>query len=102
MVVILAWVMGSSWVRGSDPYIENVLSLEGDPLRGHAIFSMNCAGCHASQHGAQVGPSLQDLSQRKSRVNIIKQVISGKTPPMPQFQPGSQDMADLLSYLEQI
>jgi mono/diheme cytochrome c family protein len=102
MVVILAWVVGSSWMQGSDPYVENVLSLEGDPLKGQAIFSMNCAGCHISQRGTQVGPSLQDLSQHKSRISIIHQVISGKTPPMPQFQPSTQEMADLLSYLEQI
>jgi len=102
MVVILAWVLGSSWVQGSDPYVEHVLSLEGDPLRGQGIFSINCAGCHISQQGAQVGPSLQDVSQHKSRSSIIHQVISGKTPPMPQFQPSPQEMADLLSFLEQI
>ncbi|MGB3534330.1 MAG: c-type cytochrome [Microcoleaceae cyanobacterium] len=102
MAIILTWVIGSNWLQGSDPYVENVLSLEGDPLQGQAIFLMNCAGCHISQQGAQVGPSLQDVSQRKSRVRIIQQVTSGKTPPMPQFQPGYQEMADLLSYLEQI
>ncbi|MFZ4555923.1 MAG: cytochrome c, partial [Pseudanabaena sp.] len=26
----------------------------------------------------------------------------GETPPMPQFQPSPQDMADLLSYLKQL
>ncbi|MGB3403374.1 MAG: cytochrome c [Microcoleaceae cyanobacterium] len=102
MAIILTWVVGSGWLQGSDPYVENVLALEGDPLQGQAIFLMNCAGCHISQQGEQVGPSLQDVSQHKSRAGIIHQVISGKTPPMPQFQPSSQEMADLLSYLEQI
>ncbi len=102
MAIILTWVVGLGWLQGSDPYVEDVLALEGDPLQGQAIFLMNCAGCHISQQGEQVGPSLQDVSQHKSRAGIIHQVISGETPPMPQFQPNSQEMADLLSYLEKI
>jgi mono/diheme cytochrome c family protein len=86
----------------SDPYTKTVLSLSGDPIRGHAIFQMNCAGCHGSRRGTQVGPSLTDVSQRKSRVGLIEQVTSGKPPPMPQFQPSPQAMADLLSYLESL
>lgn len=84
----------------SDPYIKTVLNLNGDPVQGHAIFQMNCAGCHGVQGGPQVGPSLKGVSQHKSRVSIIHQVISGDTPPMPQFQPNPQEMADLLQYLE--
>jgi hypothetical protein len=33
---------------------------------------------------------------------LIQQVVSGNTPPMPQFQPEAKDMADLLEYLEQL
>ena len=86
----------------SDPYIKNVLSLSGDPVRGHAIFQMNCSGCHGFHHGTQVGPSLDGVSQRRSRMGLIRQVTSGKTPPMPQFKPNPQEMADLLSYLEKL
>ena len=89
-------------VQMSDPYIKNVLFLSGDPVRGHAIFQMNCAGCHGFHHGTQVGPSLDDVSQRRSRMGLIRQVTSGKTPPMPQFKPNPQEMADLLSYLEKL
>ncbi|MEX6779317.1 cytochrome c [Limnospira fusiformis] len=99
MVVILLWVWGVSSVKISDPYIQKVLSLTGDPTRGHAIFG---AGCHVSQVEHQIGPNLEDISQRKSQISIIQQVVSGKTPPMPQFQPNPQEMADLLNYLEQI
>jgi hypothetical protein len=49
-----------------------------------------------------VGPSLQDVSKRKSRYKLIHQVISGETPPMPKFQPSVQEMSDLLSYLESL
>ncbi|MCY7406042.1 MAG: cytochrome c, partial [Alkalinema sp. CAN_BIN05] len=42
------------------------------------------------------------VSHRKSQAALIEQVISGKTPPMPQFQPNPQEMADLLSYLQSL
>jgi hypothetical protein len=45
---------------------------------------------------------LHDVPKRKSKVSLIEQVTSGKTPPMPKFQPSSQEMADLLSYLEKL
>ncbi|GAB4281826.1 MAG: hypothetical protein Fur0025_10630 [Oscillatoriaceae cyanobacterium] len=86
----------------SDPYIKSVLSLTGDPVQGHAIFQLNCAGCHGVRSGSQVGPSLEHVGARKSPVQIIHQVISGETPPMPQFKPNPQEMADLLSYLEKL
>lgn len=88
--------------KANTPYIKTVLSLDGNPNQGHEIFLMNCAGCHALQSERQVGPSLEGVSQRKSEIGLIYQVISGQTPPMPQFQPNPQEMADLLSYLEQL
>ncbi|TAG95050.1 MAG: cytochrome c [Oscillatoriales cyanobacterium] len=86
----------------ADPYVSSVLSLIGDPIQGSAIFQMNCAGCHTSLSDTQVGPNLHLVSQRKSEFGLIRQVTSGQTPPMPQFQPSPQEMADLLKYLEQI
>jgi mono/diheme cytochrome c family protein len=93
------------WHQNSDPdtpYIQEVLSLEGNTINGHDIFQINCSGCHASQIDGSVGPSLQNIAKRKSKTEIIKQVISGKTPPMPKFQPSPQEMANLLDYLEQL
>lgn len=95
-------VFGVSQLKGSDPYVKSVLNLQGDEFQGHAIFQMNCAGCHGIEANGRVGPSLQGVSERKSRRNLIYQVISGETPPMPQFQPSPQEMADLLSYLEKL
>ncbi|PSF37995.1 cytochrome C [Aphanothece hegewaldii CCALA 016] len=86
----------------SDPYIREVLSLSGDIERGSDIFQINCAVCHGIKADGSVGPSLHHVSKRKSRVSLINQVVSGKTPPMPKFQPTSQDMTDLLSYLENL
>ncbi|MDX2230303.1 MAG: cytochrome c [Leptolyngbyaceae cyanobacterium bins.349] len=83
-----------------EPYARDVLSLTGNAVQGSAIFQMNCAGCHGSLGDGRVGPSLLDVSSRKSKVSLIRQVTSGQTPPMPQFQPSPQEMADLLSYLE--
>lgn len=93
-------VAGIRHLQASEPYIRDVLSLSGDQARGEAIFRMNCAVCHGIEARGEVGPSLHSVSDRKTKVSLIKQVISGKTPPMPQFQPEAQDMADLLEYLE--
>ncbi len=80
-------------------YVRTVLNLPGDVTQGQAIFQMNCAVCHGATGNGNVGPSLRSVANRKSREGLIAQVISGKTPPMPQFQPSEQTMADLLSYL---
>ena len=100
LLAVLLAIFGFHRVQVSAPYVKGVLSLPGDSVRGQAIFQMNCAGCHGLQADGRVGPSLQGISKRKSRFGIIHQVISGETPPMPQFQPSIEEMADLLGYLE--
>lgn len=95
---ILIW--GVDAMTTSDPYVRSVLEVAGDASRGRDIFQLNCAVCHGLDADGEVGPNLHEVSERKSRVALIEQVISGKTPPMPQFQPNEKDMADLLSYLE--
>lgn len=102
VLAILIAILGIRQWQLSDPYIQSVLALNGDPTQGHAIFQMNCASCHGWQADGRVGPSLKDIADRRSQVSLIQQVISGKTPPMPQFQPSPQEMADLLSYLEKL
>ena len=95
-------ILGIYWQKASDPYTQEVMSLEGDPQKGLAIFQINCAGCHNLQVDRNVGPRLEKISRRKSPRNLIKQVTSGRTPPMPKFQPSQQEMADLLSYLSRL
>lgn len=95
-------MLGMHLVRRSDPYVQSVLILSGDDIRGRIMFQMNCAVCHGVYGDGQVGPSLRHVSSRRSRIGLIEQVTSGKTPPMPQFQPTPQDMADLLKYLESL
>lgn len=102
MFVIGFGILGVYWQETSDPYAHQVLSLEGDSQKGLAIFQINCAGCHNLQAYKNVGPRLENISKRKSQRDIITQVISGRTPPMPKFQPSEQEMADLLSYLSSI
>jgi mono/diheme cytochrome c family protein len=97
---ILAYLVGLYHFQYSDPYIREVLSLESDITHGQAIFQMNCSSCHGIDGGGLVGPNLHNVADRKSEVALIRQVISGQTPPMPQFQPEPQTMADLLGYLE--
>ncbi len=85
-----------------DQYTQSVLNLSGDPVQGRSIFVMNCVACHGQWANGKVGPNLHGVSDRKSDARLIQQVVSGETPPMPQFQPSPQDMADLLSYLKQL
>jgi mono/diheme cytochrome c family protein len=97
LMIILVFV---NFSRFSSPYTQEVLALQGDPTLGHAIFQMNCSGCHGLSAQGRVGPNLHAVSKRKSRSALIEQVTSGNTPPMPQFHPSTREMADLLSYLE--
>ncbi|MEN9248031.1 MAG: cytochrome c [Gloeomargarita sp. GMQP_bins_69] len=103
---LILCLVGVSWVAvrlsTPDPYVQAVLSLVGDPVRGRDIFLQNCASCHGVEGSGHVGPSLQGVVKRRSARRIIAQVIEGKTPPMPQFQPSPQAMADLLRYLEEL
>lgn len=101
VLMLLALVFGLN-LHQSDPYVQEVLALDGNLKRGHEIFQINCAGCHGWQADGNVGPSLHDIPKRKSKVGLIYQVTSGTTPPMPKFQPDPQEMADLLSYLEEL
>lgn len=100
MLIFGIGILGVCWQKFSDPYVREVLSLPGDANRGYAIFQINCAGCHDIQADGSVGPSLKNISKRKSKIASIEQVIGGKTPPMPKFQPSEQEMADLLTYLD--
>jgi mono/diheme cytochrome c family protein len=97
--VLLCAIVGWHSLQESSPYIASVLAKKGDPTLGHAIFQINCSGCHGLDASGRVGPSLREISKRKSPHSLIEQVTSGNTPPMPQFQPNPQEMADLLSYL---
>lgn len=102
LVCGLLIVWGIHKLQVSDPYIHDVLETSGHLERGQQLFQQNCATCHGLKGTGEVGPDLQHVSERKSQVALIQQVISGKTPPMPQFQPNTQDMADLLSFLNSL
>nr|AZB72916.1 cytochrome c [Synechococcus elongatus PCC 11801] len=99
-VVVIAIGLLLTFFRPTDPYVSTVLTLTGDTERGQAIFQINCAGCHGLEGRGLVGPDLANVSNRKSRKDLILQVTTGETPPMPKFQPSPETMADLLSYLE--
>lgn len=102
LVMVLAVLSGIYLLQRSDPYIQSVFELQGDSVRGQAIFNINCAGCHGLTADGMVGPGLHKVSRHKSSMSLIEQVTSGKTPPMPKFKPTPQEMADLLRYLERL
>ena len=97
-IAIIFWILRPP----IDQYTQSVLNLSGDPVQGRSIFVMNCVACHGQWANGKVGPNLHGVSDRRSDARIVQQVVSGETPPMPQFQPSPQDMADLLSYLKQL
>lgn len=86
----------------TDPYVRSVRAAVGDAARGEQIYLMNCAGCHGVEGKGEVGPTLVQISRRRSQPQLIHQIVSGETPPMPKFQAQPQDMADLLSYLKKL
>jgi mono/diheme cytochrome c family protein len=83
----------------SDPYTRQTLELSGSAEHGALLFRLNCAGCHGIAAQGLVGPDLHGVAERKNQRQLIRQVVSGRTPPMPSFQPEPQAMADLLAYL---
>jgi mono/diheme cytochrome c family protein len=95
-ITLVLWTMGGS---RSDPYSRQTLALQGSAERGGQLFLLNCAGCHGIAAQGIVGPDLHGVNKRKSQRQLIQQVVSGRTPPMPSFQPEPQAMADLLSFL---
>ena len=98
-IVLLLAVLPSA---RSDPYSRATLALAGSVDNGGRLFRLNCAGCHGLAAQGLVGPDLHGVGRRKSDRQLIQQVVSGRTPPMPRFQPAPQDMADLLAFLRQL
>jgi mono/diheme cytochrome c family protein len=100
LAVAIAFISGIHYFRHAEPYVRDVLALQGEERRGNAIFQLNCAGCHGTLANGKVGPSLRGVSNRRSQWSLIQQITSGNTPPMPKFQASPKEMADLLSYLK--
>ncbi|MFL0792773.1 MAG: c-type cytochrome [Prochlorococcus sp.] len=98
-IVILVWLLGSA---ERNPYIRATLDLQGVEEHGSQLFRMNCAGCHGVSAQGLVGPSLNGVSSHRSDAQLIEQIMSGQTPPMPSFQMEPQEMADLLSHLHKL
>ena len=98
-VVLLLWVINSAQ---QDPYVKATLELQGDPDHGGQLFRINCAGCHGLAGQGLLAPQLVGVSQRMRDPNLIHQIVSGETPPMPSFQMAPEAMADLLSHLHQL
>ena len=98
-VVLVLFVLPAAQ---GDPYVRATLQLEGSVGHGGKLFRLNCAGCHGSAAQGLVGPDLHGVEHRKNDRQLIRQVVSGRTPPMPRFQPEPQDMADLLAFLHSL
>ena len=86
----------------ADPYTRATLDRVGSVEDGGRLFRLNCAGCHGLAAQGLVGPNLHGVDRRKNDRQLIQQVVSGRTPPMPRFQPDPQAMADLLAFLHSL
>jgi len=105
VLALLALALGLLvWLAAlrSDPYSHATLTLHGSADNGGRLFRLNCAGCHGLAAQGLVGPDLHGVVHRKSDRQLIQQVVSGRTPPMPRFQPEPQAMADLLAFLHSL
>lgn len=98
LVLLLGWLPA----QRSDPYTRATLALQGSDGNGGKLFRLNCAGCHGLAAQGLVGPNLHGVVHRKNDRQLIQQVVSGRTPPMPRFQPEPQAMADLLAFLHSL
>ena len=98
-IFLLLWFLAATQIN---PYVEAALRLEGSRDTGSQLFRMNCAGCHGIKAQGLVGPNLRGISHQRNDAEIIQQVISGQTPPMPSFEMDPQAMADLLAHLHSL
>ncbi len=99
--LLMGAVLALPGLRG-DPYTRTTLALSGSVENGGRLFRLNCAGCHGLAAQGLVGPNLHGVDRRKNDRQLIQQVVSGRTPPMPRFQPEPQAMADLLAFLHSL
>ena len=86
----------------NNTYIIKTLELSGSIKKGDSLFKMNCVGCHGIKARGLVGPDLHSITHRLNDSEIIKQVIEGRTPPMPSFEIDPQNMSNLLTYLHSL
>ncbi|MEB3254571.1 MAG: cytochrome c [Synechococcus sp.] len=97
--LLLIWVINSAH---KDPYVQATLELQGDAEHGGQLFRINCAGCHGLAGQGLLAPQLGGIAGQRRDAELIHQIVSGETPPMPSFQMKPEDMADLLSHLHQL
>ena len=102
VALALGLLLGWLPAQRSDPYTRATLTLQGSAGDGGRLFRLNCAGCHGLAAQGLVGPDLHGVVHRKNDRQLIQQVVSGRTPPMPRFQPEPQAMADLLAFLHSL
>ena len=104
MAVITAIALGAWFYLSTrlDPYSKATLALNGDVQHGAQLFRINCAGCHGLAGQGLLGPTLKGITERAGDAQLIHQIVSGETPPMPSFQMEPKAMADLLAHLHQL
>ena len=98
--MLLLWVLGNA--RQDPVHPGHSLDLRGSADHGGQLFRINCAGCHGLAGQGLLGPTLKGITERVGDAQLIHQIVSGETPPMPSFQMEPKAMADLLAHLHQL
>ena len=86
-----------------------VLAAAPDPAKGKAVFSQNCAGCHATSDQKMMGPGLKGLFKKDKLANgqkpteaAVRAKIDAGGSAMPAYKntlkPEQKD--DLIAYLK--
>ena len=105
IVFVILLVLGTLFYLNkyeNNSYIIKTLELNGSINEGDTLFKINCVGCHGITARGLVGPDLHSITHRLNDSAIIKQVIEGRTPPMPSFEIDPQNMSNLLTYLHSL
>ncbi|UFP95307.1 cytochrome c [Gloeobacter morelensis MG652769] len=102
VVGLIGFAINAIAEAGQTPYERSVLAFKGNVSTGQDLFEANCSACHGTEAKGWVGPNLEEVKERKSDLQLIRQVTRGETPPMPKFELNEKQMADLLSYLKSI
>lgn len=89
-----------AWVRSQEPFGEFGVALEGgDARRGRSVFlghtAAQCSKCHAlKETDKQVGPSLQGVGRRLSRVKLLESVLDPQAEVVPGYGIQSLELRD--------
>jgi mono/diheme cytochrome c family protein len=83
----------------AEPAVARLDTLEGDPVRGAAIFAASCAGCHGADATGGAGPALRGSGINGAEVLVVIATGQGA---MPAGIVSGRDAADVAAHVAAI